>query len=330
MKIQEVLTKTTQFFKEKKIETARLDAELLIAKALGLRRIDLYMKFEQPLKEPEVVQCREYVRRRAAGEPVAYILNEKGFFGLDFFVDRRVLIPRPESEMLVEAALDELQNRRPQARKANRSASAEDLAAAQAVMAQAIDVDTGAQATLPPAPVGEAPEDFRIIDLGCGSGCLALSILSRRPDTHATLVDLSPETLAVARMNAERLQVADRCEWNQGRVQDLDVIETADVIVANPPYIRPGDPALDKNVEAFEPAQALFGGTTGMEQIEQWLPVAHRALKPGGLLVMEIGADQGARTLAEFEKNHFVECRIRKDLSGHDRMVTGRKGTLHG
>lgn len=338
MKIQEVLTKTTQFFKEKKIESARLDAELLISKALGLRRIDLYMKFEQALKEEEVVQCREFVRRRAAGEPVAYILNEKGFFGLDFFVDKRVLIPRPESEMLVELSLDYLQTRRPKARKANKSAGftiadraapetrAEVLATAQALAAGLVDVDSGMPVMLAPVTISDVPEVFHIMDLGCGSGCLALAMLSQRYDVRATLVDRSPLALEVAKLNAEKIGLFERCEWFEGRVQDLTLETGVDVILANPPYIRKGDPALQRSVEVFEPALALFGGDSGMEEIEQWLPQCRQWLKVGGLLVMEIGADQAAVTLAEFQKNNFVECEIKKDLAGLDRVVMGRKG----
>lgn len=115
MKIQEVLEKTTQFFRQKGLDTPRLDAELLVAAGLGLQRIDLYLKFDQPLSEQETQACREMVRRRASGEPVAYILKTKGFFGFDFFVDPRVLIPRPETELLVELALDFLKTRSPQA-----------------------------------------------------------------------------------------------------------------------------------------------------------------------------------------------------------------------
>ncbi len=327
MKIQEVLTKTTQFFKEKKIETARLDAELLISKALGIRRIDLYMKFEQPLKDTEVTQCREFVRRRAAGEPVAYILNEKGFFGLDFFVDKRVLIPRPESELLVETALDYLQSLRPKARKLNKSATNQDVAVAQALLTQGTDVEAGATTTLPPVASEPSPvEEFHIMDLGCGSGCLALATIVQRPDARATLVDRSELALEVAKLNAEKLGVAERCEWRRGRVQELSFDGDVDVILANPPYIRKGDPLLEKNVEVFEPSLALFGGESGMDEIEQWLPQAYAWLKPGGLLAMEIGADQGAATLAEFQKNNFIDCELKKDLAGLDRVVTGRKG----
>ena len=338
MKIQEVLSKTTQFFKEKKIDSARLDAELLISKALGIRRIDLYMKFEQPLKDNEVTQCREFVRRRAAGEPVAYILNEKGFFGLDFFVDKRVLIPRPESEMLVEAALDYLQSRRPKARKANKSALAEaagttpvasnaDLAVAQTMLAQSLDVEGGMQVTLPPVAVAdESPEFFQVMDLGCGSGCLALATIAQRTDARAMLVDRSELALEVAKLNAEKLGLAERCEWLQGRVQDLSYDGQVDVILANPPYSRKGDPLLEKNVEVFAPTWALFGGESGMDEIEQWLPKAHAWLKPGGLLAMEIGADQGQATVAEFQKNNFIDCELKKDLAGLDRVVVGRKG----
>lgn len=312
MKVQEVLTKTTQFFKEKNIDTARLDAELLIAKALGLRRIDLYLRFEQPLKEEEVVTCREYLRRRVSGEPVAYILNEKGFFGLDFYVDSRVLIPRPESEQLVEIALDELQRLRPREKKQNRSA----------VVETPLDETPVDETT-----ASKAASTFSILDLGSGSGCLGIAILAQRPDTQVTFVDRSSEALEVAKKNAEANQVLSRCQFTHARVQDLDFpFDSVDLIVTNPPYIRKGAPELSPQVEKFEPHLALFGGDSGLEEIEQWLPKCFQWLKSGGLLAMEIGADQGPRVLAEFEKNNFVGCDIRKDLAGLDRVVVGKKG----
>ena len=329
MKIQEVLTKTTQFFKDKKIESARLDAELLIAKALGLRRIDLYVKFEQPLKDNEVVLCREFVRRRVSGEPVAYILNEKGFYGLDFFVDARVLIPRPESEMLVELALDHLQKLRPKVRKMNKSAMPSTTKAPtdSALDGQDMDTTTEFAPELHSQPIvnGDIPEVFHILDLGCGSGCLGLAMLSQRADVRATLVDRSELALQVAQLNAEKLNLADRCSWQLARVQELQFADTADVILANPPYVRKGDPQLQKTVELFEPALALFGGDSGLEEIEQWLPQCFKALKSGGLLLMEIGADQGPAVLQKFRDSGFQNCELKTDLSGLDRIVCGQK-----
>lgn len=294
MRIQEVLNKTTQFFKEKKIASARLDAELLISKALGLQRIDLYLKFDQPLKEEEVAACRELVRRRAGGEPVAYIFQEKGFFGLDFFVDSRVLIPRPESELLVEKCLEILARREMTVEKPEEKSQA------------------------------------RVMDLGCGSGCLALSILAKDPNTEAVLVDRSEDALAVARLNAERLQLGGRCHWVQARVQELKDIRLFDVIVANPPYIRPDDPELHPDVRKYEPHLALFGGDSGMDEVMSWLPVAYQFLKPGGYLLMEIGMDQGEATRAEFNKNHFLDVQVLRDLAGLDRIVMGRKDDANG
>lgn len=280
MKIQEVLTKTTQFFKDKKIPSARLDAELLIASALKIKRIELYLKFDQPMKEDEVSACREVVRRRGTGEPVAYILNEKGFFGLDFFVDERVLIPRPESELLVEEALKIL----------------------------------------------DQSESPKIMDLGSGSGCLAISILAKLPSATAVLVDRSAEALEVAKMNADKNAVMDRCEFIHSSVQDINIeAGSIDLIVANPPYIRIGDPELHPEVEKFEPHVALFGGETGLDEVKAWLPKAMSTLRAGGQLLMEIGADQGAIVKDEFQNCGFLASQVLPDLSGRDRIVTGRK-----
>lgn len=349
MKIQDVLSKTTQFFRDKKIESARLDAELLIAKALELRRIDLYLKFDQPMKENEVSLCRDFVRRRAAGEPVAYILKEKGFYGLNFFVDARVLIPRPESEMLVELGLDILNRRRAKSRKINRSASAE-AAVAEKESKESTLIHDGDRGENPDADFAELEKsegvephvvtaaqdlkiagstdigDFQILDLGCGSGCLALAVLSQRSDAQATMVDRSEEALQVAKINAENLGLASRSRCLPGRVQDVLLAnDSQDLILANPPYIRKGDPRLENNVEKFEPSLALFGGESGLDEIEQWLPRAAAWLKPGGTLLMEIGADQGEAVMREFKKNNFINCELKKDLAELDRVVIGQK-----
>lgn len=287
MKIQEILTKTTQFFIAKQIDTARLDAELLISSALKLQRIDLYLKFDQPLKNEEVDTCRELVRRRSTGEPIAYILNEKGFYGLDFYVDKRVLIPRPETELLVERALEYL--------------SQADVAAPQ------------------------------IVDLGSGSGCIALTLAHKIPDAQVTLVDLSEDALDVAKLNAERLTLVERSRFVNVKAQDLDqAAGSLDLVVANPPYIGRDDKEVQPEVVKFEPHSALFADDAGLREIREWTPKAYGWLKSGGALFMEIGFNQGQDTAEIFRQAGFKNVVVHKDLAGLDRLVVGVKEEMHG
>lgn len=278
MKIQEVLDKTTKFFRDKSIESARLDAELLISAALGLRRIDLYLKFDQPLREEELEKCRGLVKRRTQGEPVAYILQRKEFFGFDFLVDSRVLIPRPETETLVELAADILKR----------------------------------------------IEKPRLVDFGCGSGCIGLSLLKLCPESKGVLIDASADALEVTRINAETLGVADRAQFFHQRVQEFNG-QDFDLVLGNPPYISPNDPTVDENVRKFEPASALFADENGTQQVREWADKAFSALRADGVTLFEIGASQGEAAKNIFAQAGFQNIRIQRDLSDRDRIVIGHK-----
>jgi release factor glutamine methyltransferase len=283
MIVKEVLDKTTKFFKDKKIESARLDSELLISSALGLSRIDLYLKFEQPLKEEEVELCRSYVRRRTNGEPIAYILGYRDFYGLSFKTDARVLIPRPETELLVERALNEMK---------------------------------------------ESPEEkFQVLDLGCGSGCIGLSIASREKRGHVLLMDFSAGAVEVANLNRENLNLQANTE-----VFESDVMEYApagreyDFILANPPYISNDDPEVQEAVRKFEPPSALFSKNNGLADIFSWSERYTPFLKQGGFMIFEIGYLQGAAVARHFQELQFFDqIEIIKDLSGLDRFILGKK-----
>jgi release factor glutamine methyltransferase len=290
MKLKDILDKTTQFFREKKIETPRLDAELLLAHTLGLKRIDLYLKFDQPLAEPELEKCRAVVRRRSSGEPVAYILGEKGFFKDIFFVDKNVLIPRPETETLVETALEEVSKQK-----------AQDQA-------------------------------LQILDLGCGSGCIGLSLLKSLPNAKVTLVDISPEALGVTKKNAEALQVFDRCELLAGDAGSYSFEgKQIDVLVANPPYIDPEDSRVQKEVRQFEPHQALFSADQGLAALKAWSSNAANLVKPNGFAIFEFGMGQEKQVLEHFKSLQiFSEFRIVKDLAGIDRHILAKRKDSHG
>lgn len=283
MKTKEVLDKTIQFFRDKKMDNARLEAEWLIGAGLGLDRMQLYLKFDQPLKDDEVVKLREMVKRRISGEPLAYITNSRGFYGLDFKVTPDVLIPRPETETLVEKALDYLKT---------------------------LD-----------------QESISVLDLGTGSGCIGLTLAKKDPRVSVLLVDISPSALSVAKENAANLKVLDRCQFFEAKADQFlsQSTEMFDLILANPPYIAPTDTHVEKDVKAFEPHTALFaeGGTS---LLKLWSQAAIKKLKDKSLMMMEMGFDQGPQMKEFYLKlNAFTKVEILKDLSGHDRVISGEK-----
>lgn len=283
MLIKEVLDKTTQFFKNKKLDSPRLDSEILISSALGLRRIDLYLKHEQPLKEAEIEKCREFVRRRSLGEPVAYILGYKDFYKLQFIVDKRVLVPRPETELMVEYAQNWLQRN---------------------------EIATG-----------------RALDMGCGSGCIGLSLAHSHKSLNVVLIDKSAEAIQVAGLNQKALNLEKNTELVNVDALDFNFEnEKFDLILANPPYISPDDTNIQDDVKKFEPHLALFAKEQGMFDIVNWSTKAISALKTPGLLIFEIGSTQGEQVKKHFEKlNAFTTIKILQDYSGLDRFVIGEK-----
>ncbi len=275
--IARVLQWTTGYFEEKDFDTARLDAELLISDALNLDRVSLYVRHHQPLQPEELSEIRERVRRRAANEPVAYITGTRGFWEIDVGVDHRVLVPRPETEHLVERALANI-------------------------------------------PEGESK---RVVDVGCGSGCIALSIAKARPQCDVMGIDISTDALSVARGNAERLSLPG-VSWSEGDLLEGQT-EPFDLILSNPPYIASAEiEQLMVDVRAFEPRLALDGGADGLDVYRRLVPQAYSRLNEDGLLIVEIGHDQGEAVSALFGAAGFSEVSVLKDYAGLDRVVSGR------
>lgn len=285
--VKDVLQKATQFFRDKGIETARLDAELLIASALQWERMKIYLNYEYPLSEAEIALCRDHVRRRAGGEPVAYILGHRGFYNHDFKVTPAVLIPRPETEQIVEETVAWM--------RANDARS--------------------------------------IVDFGTGSGCLGLSLLAEIPESRLVTIDISPEALAVAKENAQSMELSERVVFIEGDVAEVksaeicDALTTqADVVVANPPYIAENDPDVEASVRRFEPATALFAADDGLNCIRSWSRKAGEVLRTGGWVMFEIGHQQGQAAQALFiETEQFEDVNIVKDLSGRQRFIRARR-----
>jgi release factor glutamine methyltransferase len=300
-------------------ETPRLDAELLLAHALGWPRARLLAEGRAPLPAEQAATFRELVARRQALEPVAYIVGHKEFYGLDFAVDRRVLVPRPETELLVELVLGFARRRTTdhqppttdQVRLETRDLRLESTFAVQAPSPK----PQASSATF----VGRR-SSIVVADVGTGSGCIAVALAVYLPGAEVWASDSSPDALDVARQNVARHGVASRVRLAQGDLlAPLD--RQADLIVSNPPYTILGE--IDEGVRRHEPRGALDGGPDGLELYRRLLAQAPRKLTPGGAVLLEIGATQG-QAVSVLARQHFpnAEVRLHKDLAGLDRVVT--------
>ncbi len=276
--LAEVLRRSTGYLESHGSSTPRLDAELLLAHGLGLSRLELYTQFDRPLSEGELAECRELVRRRGTREPVAYVIGHWGFRRLDLVVDGRVLVPRPETELVVERCLQLLKGR-------------------------------------------ERPA---VVDVGTGSGAIALSLKDERPDAQVTAIDVSVDALAVASANAERLGL----DVTFVQSDLLDQVEGGpfDLVVSNPPYVSAGEvDALEPEVAVYEPRLATVAGEDGLEVYRRLLPPAVERLAPGGWLVLECGAGQAAALVAELAGLGYGDAEVDRDLAGIDRVVWARR-----
>lgn len=274
MRILEVINKTTPYFEKAGVESPRLTIELLLAHLLRKNRLELYLEFERELDEATLTGLRAMVKRRVAGEPVQYITGEVEFYGLKFAVDRRVLIPRPETELLVEAVLE----RKP----------------------------------------------GKIMDIGTGSGCIAVALAKKLPGSEVTAIDASAEALEVARANVNRHGMEKNVRFlTSDLLSELPVSFTVDAIVSNPPYIASGDWAkLPKEVKDFEPVQALLAGEDGLEVIRRLVTDARRFLSsPNGFIALEMGAGQRGAVEQLFVSAEYTVAQVLKDLQGHERVI---------
>lgn len=257
-----------------------LDAELLLAHGLGRNRSHLHAWPEAELDDTMQAHVERLIERRAAGEPIAYILGSREFWSLEIEVTPDVLIPRPETEGLVEIARAEV----------------------------------AARGIHEPA----------VLDIGTGSGCLALALASELPQARVTAIDSSPEALAVARRNAARLDLP-AVERLQGHWLDPVAARRFDVIVSNPPYVRSDDPHLDSGDVRFEPRGALDGGPDGLDAIRVLARDASTHLAPGGLLAIEHGAEQAAAVKDLLAAAGWLDAEVRADLGGLPRFALGRR-----
>jgi release factor glutamine methyltransferase len=271
-------------------ESPRLNAEMLLAQVLGCSRTTLFAYPDRALSDLQRIHFERLVNRRAAGEPLPYITGHIEFYGLDFAVDRRVLIPRPETETLVDMALSWLRGRPTDRHKPD------------------------ADCTILSDPV--------VVDVGTGSGCIAVTMAAHAP--HATIyaVDVSTDALAVARENAKHHDVATQINFLESDLL-TELPESVDLIVSNPPYIADADwKTLSPQVRDYEPGLALSGGPGGLCVVRRLLQEAASALRPGGSIFLEIAPSQSQRAvnLACGYFPHSV-ISVHKDLAGSDRVL---------
>jgi len=278
MTVLEVLQSSTGYLQKRAIEHSRLNAEHLLAHVLGRKRLELYLEFERQLSEAELVPLRDFVRRRGQGEPLQHLLGTVEFCGHTFLCDRRALVPRPETEQLVELLQSKIQN--PQC---------------------------------------------EIVDVGTGSGVIAISLAARFPEARVHAVDISDDALALARENVNRLELSNRVNFVKGSLlQPLH--GTFDLIVANLPYVaRTERDSLTREV-LHDPEVALFAGQQGDEVIRELIEQAPARLRPAGLLALEIGLGQEKGVCDFLSRNNYHDIESKTDYSGTPRFVFSRYG----
>jgi release factor glutamine methyltransferase len=277
--IGRVSTWTARDLAGRGIEGARLDAELLVAHALGLRRIDLYLRIDQPLNDAELAKIRGLLERRRRREPVAYILGYRDFYNRRFAVDSRALVPRPETELVIEAAIARLKAR------------------------------------------GDGP--LRVLDLGTGTGAIAITLALEIPSLTVDAVDLSEAALALARENVAALGAESRVTLHHGSLYKPIGEARYDLIVSNPPYIPSAEcDTLMPDVALFEPRLALDGGADGLLVLRTVVAGAPAHLLPGASLVVELGHDQGPAARALAEAAGFPAVSVTLDYARLDRILT--------
>lgn len=277
--VRRILEWTTGFLKQKGVESARLEAELLLAHARNCPRIRLYTDFEAIVTEDQRATMRSMVQRRASREPLAYIVGNKEFYGRRFEVGSGVLIPRPETEMLVDVCLEYIPADRP----------------------------------------------TRIIEVGFGSGCIAITLAKQRPLCHVSATDISADAKSIADRNVTRHEVADRVQLMHGDCLEplASGAERFHGLVSNPPYVRDDElGGLQREIAEFEPHTALLAGEDGLNIVRRIISEVVPLLHPRAFIAFELDPAQCSTAAGLLRNAGFVNAVVRKDLSGIDRIIS--------
>ncbi len=288
MTVLEVLTGSTHYLRDHQIENPRLNAELLLSFALGLRREGLYLRLRSPIQKEEKEAFDRLIERRVSGEPLQYILGHQEFWTIDFRVDPRVLIPRPETELLVESTLSIL-----------------------------------SETSFKRCP--------SVLEIGTGSGAVAISLAKEVENIFLVATDISREALTLAKENAKSSNVLDQIKFVNGDLFDpfrlLKEKEPFDLILSNPPYIACFEiEGLAKEIKDYEPTIALNGGEDGLTFYRKIVSHAPFYLKKGGWLLLEVGQAQGEKVSEVIEQGEtFLAPQRLRDLSGIERVVKAQR-----
>jgi release factor glutamine methyltransferase len=273
--VLETIDGGTRYLEKRGIDDARRNMQMLVAHQLDCTRMDLYLQFDRPIEESDLVPLRETLKKRGEGIPIQHLLGKVWFHKHEFKTDARALIPRPETEELAEWILK-----------------------------------------------WELPQVQRVIDMGCGSGVLGLTLAAARKDWDLTLADISPDALTLAQENAALLEIPNAHFLQSDLFSAID--GTFDGIVANLPYVPEADRATLTREVMHDPALALFSGPDGLELLRRFIPEAFHRLKPGGWLVLEIGHDQASHVTEILQSSAFTAIEVKTDLSGIPRFPFAR------
>lgn len=280
--VLESINLSTQYLNEKGIESARTNAELLLANIIGCKRLELYLSFDRPLSETELQKYREQIKRRGSFEPLQYITGKVEFYGLELKVNPSVLIPRPETELLVENILNQFSKEK--------------------------------------KPI--------ILDIGCGSGNIAIALAANLPAAKIVSTDVSAEALKVAEENSERHKVSDRIKFVKHNilVNDLNNFPKFDCVVSNPPYVsKESFSSLQREIKDFEPRIAVTDNSDGYTFFRTIIEKARAKLKEDGKLFFEIAQGQSEEVQEIMMKNNYINIGVIKDYQNIDRVIFGEK-----
>lgn len=294
MQLKAALTAAVERLEASELGSPRLNAETLMMFVLGVNRAYLYAHPELELNADEQARYEEVVAQRTTGMPSQYITGHQEFWGLDFVVTPAVLIPRPETEHLVETVLELVREQNEQVRS-----------------------------------------ELKLVDVGTGSGCVALALAHELPFVQVYATDISAEALEIARANAARLQLSDRVQFLHRDVlnpvggdspQNTNSLPDLDFVVSNPPYVAysEGD-KVQRSVKEFEPQAAVFAGEDGLDVISRLIEQGHAVLKPGGWLLIEIGYSMRDQVVSLLDASLWGDVRVVPDLQGIPRVIVARR-----
>jgi|TARA_B110000967_G_scaffold138114_1_gene141026 release factor glutamine methyltransferase len=263
------------YFKEKDFDNPRLEIEWLLCALLDCNRIDIYLRFEEPLSKQQLKKLKTWISRRIKKEPLQYITGSCDFYGRDFIVNPNVLIPRPETERLIDIALNKLDN----------------------------------------------SSELRILEVGTGSGCIAVTLGLEIPNSYIYAVDISPNALEVANINKQR-QKAENVNFLEMDILKFIPDETFDCLISNPPYIPKEElKVLMKDVKDYEPLIALTDNSDGLIFYKKFADIASNIIKPGGYIILEVGLKDHPKLVSRLFSELGYETQLEKDFNGDDRVI---------